>query len=90
MSRVFQAIKPHVPLIRFRKGGQPHRPAALPDAKETLGVESQPASISSAGTAKSAATVNESWALPEKFRRRHIDEKEIEAINMGGCDKPYE
>ena len=29
------------------------------------------------------------WQIPNKYRRLPIDDLEIEAINMGGRDKPF-
>ncbi|XP_038113809.1 uncharacterized protein LOC6032392 isoform X2 [Culex quinquefasciatus] len=63
-----------IPMIRFRKGG-PHLDAA-----------GQSAPATQAGQARSVSTGEaiEEWQLPARYRRKPIDDVEIEWINRGG------
>lgn len=91
-----QAIKPHIPMIRFRKGGLPEaRPAAGEPAPQVAHVISKPPKSAQASSSTPDWTPIqvgplEFWQLPSKFRKRDLDELEIEAINMGGRDKPFQ
>ncbi|CAH0391851.1 unnamed protein product [Bemisia tabaci] len=76
--RSIQTVKPHVPLIRFRKGE--------PDKRQIASADN---SHSGSGTGKKTGTVKlpvvEDHQLPARFWRAPIDDKEIEAINSGGA-----
>ncbi|XP_059080846.1 uncharacterized protein LOC131878751 [Tigriopus californicus] len=95
-AATLKAVKPHIPMIRFRKGGLPEaRPAASQPAPQVAHVVSKPpksAQGSSSTPDWTPVQVGplEFWQLPSKFRKRDLDELEIEAINMGGRDKPYQ
>ncbi|XP_073999514.1 uncharacterized protein isoform X2 [Rhodnius prolixus] len=71
-------MKPHVPLIKFRKGAQ-----------ESSGDLRKTNTMHGATPPKTQTTtvtrVLEDYQLPLKFRRIPIGESEIEAINSGGC-----
>ena len=60
-------------MIRFRKGG--------PDVSQS-GSAAQTAMSGGSGADKSGASSLEWWQTPERFKRRLIDEKEIEIINV--------
>ncbi|XP_069683272.1 alpha-ketoglutarate dehydrogenase component 4 [Periplaneta americana] len=82
VSRAWQTIKPHVPLIKFRKGG-----LSAVDPRST-GAETSSHSGGSAGGGKKAQftsrPVIEDYQLPLRYRRQPLDEKEIAYINRGG------
>ena len=80
---LLQAVKPHLPMIRFRKGSLIPQ-AALP---ETTMVAASPAASSStskeAGKWQPDQIVNlEWWQTPEKFKRRYVDDLEVDLINV--------
>eukprot|EP00092_Neocalanus_flemingeri_P006353 GFUD01006839.1.p1 GENE.GFUD01006839.1~~GFUD01006839.1.p1 ORF type:complete len:131 (+),score=40.49 GFUD01006839.1:48-440(+) len=70
------SVKPHIPMIKFRKG---------------LEVPVAPAPVAAVLSAVAGAAGGslEWWEVPAKFRREIIDEKECEAINMGGREVPW-
>merc|ERR1711936_360659 len=65
--RRFVTVKPHVPLIKFRKGG----PSTAGD------------STSAAAAAPAGPAVYEWWEMPSKYRRQVMDLQGCEVINMG-------
>ncbi|XP_001842997.2 uncharacterized protein LOC6032392 isoform X1 [Culex quinquefasciatus] len=69
-----------IPMIRFRKGG-PHLDAAGQSAPATQAGQAvsgaQPRSVST-------GEAIEEWQLPARYRRKPIDDVEIEWINRGG------
>ncbi|XP_067001036.2 alpha-ketoglutarate dehydrogenase component 4 isoform X2 [Anabrus simplex] len=85
IARAWQTIKPHVPLIKFRKGG-----LAVDDARVSGAVSHAPAPPSGSGAAPQPAArvtsgvVLEDYQLPPRYQRKLLDEKEIEYINRGG------
>lgn len=80
----WRAVKPHIPLIKFRKGGLTElvhgapQPAAAGPAVPPVAPKPSPAA------AIQAAPVLEAWQVPYRFRREIISEEEIEYINRGG------
>ena len=74
----FASIKPHVPLIKFRKG-------LAPTVEANSGLT--PEVITMGNTANGGSL--EWWEVPNKFKREVIDELECEAINMGGREMPW-
>ena len=80
-SPCFNTLVPLYPCILFRKGLEvtpitSASPAATP-------------SPSVSPLQPSAGAVLEWWELPQRLRRPPIDDLEIEAINMGGTEKPF-
>merc|ERR1712110_1131148 len=71
--RRFMTVKPHVPLIKFRKGG----PSTAGDSTSAAAASPQPA-------AAAPAAVYEWWEMPSKYRRQVMDLQECDVINMGG------
>ena len=83
-----KVIKPHTPLIRFRKGvstpilTQDITQAAQLASKE---VKAEPIESSvpiSAGKWKSVPVLHEWWDTPVRFKRREVDELECDIINV--------
>ena len=84
---LFQALKPHIPLIRFRKGGLAH---ATPSASAAAPVSAAPSHMAASAASPAGSKVDWSpkstsvdwWQTPNKYRRRELDDNEIEAINV--------
>ncbi|XP_015604534.1 28S ribosomal protein S36, mitochondrial [Cephus cinctus] len=83
-STGWRVVQAHVPLIRFRKGGI---------NKVSAGVIAAPSgSVSSTAQRSQGATgpnvislpTIDDFQLPLRFKRRAIDQKEIDFINRGG------
>ncbi|CAH1796216.1 unnamed protein product, partial [Owenia fusiformis] len=79
-ARIIQVVKPHIPLIRFPK-----------HAVETLGTQLPFPPVNEASSAPevkpskmSPGVAIEDKDLPMKYRRKLIDDIEIEYINRGG------
>ncbi|XP_063225149.1 alpha-ketoglutarate dehydrogenase component 4 isoform X2 [Bacillus rossius redtenbacheri] len=79
--KLWQTVRPHVPLIKFRKGGLSGSAAAVAEARGVTepGPGPQPGR-------PAAATVHviSGGELPARLRRRPIDDFEIAYINRGG------
>ena len=96
VTQIFNTvIKPHVPLIRFRKGAplSPHIEvpvSSAPLAAQPV-VQQEPTPVVSQPTGKLQSVVqsHEWWDTPFKFKRRHIGDVEMDLINSGGSDKLY-
>jgi len=73
-QHVLSPLKPLVPMIRFRKG--------TPTTHHTCA----PGTGSATGSVPNQSGAIEDWQLPQKYRRRPIDENEIAYINRGGPD----
>lgn len=69
-------VKPHVPLIHFRKAGEPLASPAAAAASQVLGA----AKAEKANQVKAVSL--EWWQTPDKFRKRLIDELECDIINV--------
>ncbi|XP_076068779.1 alpha-ketoglutarate dehydrogenase component 4 isoform X2 [Oratosquilla oratoria] len=78
-NTVWKTVKPHVPLIRFRKGKMDQL---------VRGMEAIQAAVTPPVTAAPAAAkpqvVLEEWQVPLRYRRERLTEEEIEYINRGG------
>ncbi|MPC31435.1 28S ribosomal protein S36, mitochondrial-like [Portunus trituberculatus] len=74
---VWRVVKPHIPLIRFRKGS----PLELVHGSQE---QSAVAGKTAVGGVTQAPKVLEEWEVPYKYRRPLITEEEIEYINRGG------
>jgi len=90
-----RSLKPHVPLIKFRKGsafaGSSHH-------GETSTGSAPPPQAFAAAAARAPSKplkqneayqlpIIEDWQLQRRFQRRELDEEEIAYINRGGPDK---
>ncbi|XP_043505181.1 28S ribosomal protein S36, mitochondrial isoform X2 [Polistes fuscatus] len=78
-SKGWKVVQPHVPLIRFRKGGLNRGASAAPSA--TSGTAS---SRGATGPQVISLPTIDDIHLPARFQRRPISDKEIEYINRGG------
>jgi len=73
-SQLRNAVK-RIPMIKFRSGGKHQSNDAAPTSA------GQPTSAPPTGHGAAI----EDWQLPNRYRRRPIDDKEIDAINSGGA-----
>ncbi|CRK98198.1 CLUMA_CG011561, isoform A [Clunio marinus] len=76
-SHIRNAVK-RIPMIKFRSGGKNQSTEAAPATTVPS------AAVTSAKHATSGPAI-EDWQLPNRYRRRPIDEQEIDAINSGGA-----
>ncbi|KAF2354740.1 Ribosomal protein S36 mitochondrial [Trinorchestia longiramus] len=83
-SAFWKTVRPHVPLIRFRKGGslvqelvRGAAPASAPLPGDVPPRAPPPAGSSSPG-------VLEEWQVPPRFQRADLTQEEIDCINSGG------
>ena len=93
-AQILNNVKPHVPLIRFRKGAVLAPNVQMPVVTTPVAqpvIQEAPVHVAShpAGQLKSAVQTHEWWDTPFKFRRRQIDQSEIDLINSGGSEKLY-
>ena len=75
-------MKAHIPMIKFRKGSMLPKP-------EPVIVEATPtiASVAAPSSQRHQWNPNESinlewWQTPQKFKRRNVDDLEIDIINV--------
>ena len=94
-AQMLHSIKPHVPLIKFRKGAvlatNIQTPViATPSVAQPV-LQEAPVHVASqqSGPLKSSVQSHEWWDTPFKFKRRQIDQLEIDIINSGGSEKIY-
>jgi len=96
MTPIRQVIKPHTPLIRFRKGApilELSQDLAQTAELANKDIKEEPIESSvpiNAGKWKSVPVLHEWWDTPVRFKRREVDELECDIINGGGCDKIYQ
>ncbi|OQR68643.1 28S ribosomal protein S36 [Tropilaelaps mercedesae] len=77
-NNVLKALKPHIPLIKFRKGGKPNEAALLSSGGATPGVSS------SAGSSARGSGIEEDL-MPKRYARLPLGEHEAELIMSGGA-----
>ena len=79
-----QAVKAHVPMIKFRKGNLiPKSAPVLPESTVAPAIPASANSSSPSTSWKSDQVVNlEWWQTPDKFKRRNVDELECDLINV--------
>jgi hypothetical protein len=90
------AMKPHVPLIKFRGGTggaaghstsspvQGGAPAAAAPQQVNVFAGSQPAGAKAKPNATVQRPVIESYQLPPHLRRKPLSQEEVDYINRGG------
>uniref|UniRef100_A0A2M3ZE99 Putative secreted protein n=1 Tax=Anopheles braziliensis TaxID=58242 RepID=A0A2M3ZE99_9DIPT len=72
-----------VPLIKFRKGG-PFLDVASQSTGGAAGTSAAAAATPAHARSVSSGEAIEEWQLPARYRRKPIDEVEMEWINRGG------
>ncbi|XP_054160303.1 alpha-ketoglutarate dehydrogenase component 4-like [Oppia nitens] len=77
-QRVWQIIKPHIPLIRFRKGADLHK-------TEVLSVSATSSSSPPIGSTPRGSGIDEEL-IPKRYQRKPISQQEMEIIERGGPD----
>ncbi|XP_031847186.1 alpha-ketoglutarate dehydrogenase component 4 [Nomia melanderi] len=84
-TKGWKVVKPHVPLIKFRKGGITRASAgATATSTAHSGATTQRSTSGATGPNVTVLPTIEDIYLPPRFQRRPIDEKEIAYINRGG------
>ncbi|XP_029681012.1 28S ribosomal protein S36, mitochondrial isoform X1 [Formica exsecta] len=87
-SKVWKVVQPHVPMIKFRKGGINHAAVAgttaAPSARSSGPSQTQQSAGNATGPRVIVLPTIEDLHLPPRYQRQPIDEKEIEYINRGG------
>merc|ERR1712037_762658 len=90
-SRIFKHVKPHLPMIKFRKGNLITQ--AMPALPETVLAPAVATPMAPAASSKKwqSDQINlEWWQTPLKYKRRDVDTLEVDSINSGGADKLYQ
>uniref|UniRef100_A0A2M3ZKP3 Putative secreted protein n=1 Tax=Anopheles braziliensis TaxID=58242 RepID=A0A2M3ZKP3_9DIPT len=72
-----------IPLIKFRKGG-PFLDVASQSTGGAAGTSAAAAATPAHARSVSSGEAIEEWQLPARYRRKPIDEVEMEWINRGG------
>uniref|UniRef100_T1E7Q3 Putative secreted protein n=2 Tax=Anopheles aquasalis TaxID=42839 RepID=T1E7Q3_ANOAQ len=72
-----------IPLIKFRKGG-PFLDVASQSTGGAAGTSAASAATPAHARSVSSGEAIEEWQLPARYRRKPIDEVEMEYINRGG------
>ncbi|CAB3379687.1 Hypothetical predicted protein [Cloeon dipterum] len=84
VSRAWQAVRPHVPLIKFRKGSAGSAPV------DNVRVVAAAAASAPSSSAKAnfkpvqKGPIIEDWQLPYRYRRQQLSQQEVDFINRGG------
>ncbi|XP_011168089.1 28S ribosomal protein S36, mitochondrial isoform X2 [Solenopsis invicta] len=85
-SKAWKVVQPHVPMIKFRKGGINRAVTGTTAATSARSgsVQMQQSAGGATGPQVIALPTIEDIHLPPRYQRRPIDQKEIEYINRGG------
>ncbi|XP_013778780.1 28S ribosomal protein S36, mitochondrial-like isoform X1 [Limulus polyphemus] len=86
VARSWKVVKPHLPRIKFRKGGRPDSCVSglATEQNPTLAKSSsQPSSIRPS-TLSVPGTGIEECELPQRYARQQISQLELEYIERGG------
>ncbi|KAH7643576.1 uncharacterized protein LOC124493507 [Dermatophagoides farinae] len=79
VAKAWKVIKPHVPLIHFKKGGHP--------TNQTHGSMAAVSATTTTTTTKTTTTtmsLMDDTQLPARFQRKPISELEMQLIETGG------
>ncbi|XP_054707402.1 alpha-ketoglutarate dehydrogenase component 4-like [Uloborus diversus] len=79
-ARSWQAVKPHIPLIKFRKGGKDTGEAG--NHKQSS--QAQGLNLSSSKASSHTGTIIDDTELPSRYFRKPLSQVEIETIERGG------
>ncbi|XP_076635713.1 uncharacterized protein LOC143348888 isoform X2 [Colletes latitarsis] len=82
-SKGWKVVQPHVPMIKFRKGGIGRGATTTSPAQSGAASFQQNAARSTGPNVTVLPTIEDIY-LPPRFQRRPIDEKEIAYINASG------
>jgi len=92
--KTFKSVRPHVPLIKFKKGGIPNsdprarRQPVISAGAATKAKEEKIENKVQTGSKKSLSIPKgptlEWFQVPQQYRRRGLSDQEIEYINRGG------
>ncbi|XP_076279481.1 alpha-ketoglutarate dehydrogenase component 4 [Lasioglossum baleicum] len=85
-TKGWKVVKPHVPMIKFRKGGTGKASAGATASPSAQSGTSQQTIGGATGPNVTVLPTIDDIYLPPRFQRRPIDEKEIAYINRGGPD----
>ena len=89
--KIFQAVKPHLPMIKFWKGGLIIQAATVIPETVMAPVAAAPPAATEPSKWQSDKIQNlEWWQTPLKFKKRDVDIVEIDQINSGGADNLYQ
>lgn len=84
-TKAWKVVQPHVPMIKFRKGGINHAAVAGTTAAPSARPSGPSQSAGNAtGPGVTVLPTIEDINLPPRYQRRPIDQKEMEYINRGG------
>ena len=75
-------MKAHIPMIKFRKGSMIPKPEpVIVEATPTIASVAAPSSQPHQWIPNQSVNL-EWWQTPQKFKRRHVDDLEIDIINV--------
>ncbi|XP_065336907.1 alpha-ketoglutarate dehydrogenase component 4 [Cloeon dipterum] len=79
--RAWQAVRPHVPLIKFRNGSAP-----VDNVRVVAAAAASAPSSSGKASFKPVqkGPIIEDWQLPYRYRRQQLSQQEVDFINRGG------
>ncbi|KAJ6220834.1 hypothetical protein RDWZM_006646 [Blomia tropicalis] len=75
VSRTWKIIKPHVPMITFKKGGRTNQMTSTAASKSNM--------VSK--VAVHVSTIKDESMLPKKYIRKPIDQIEMQIVELGGA-----
>ncbi|EGI70727.1 hypothetical protein G5I_00521, partial [Acromyrmex echinatior] len=87
-SKAWKVVQPHVPMIKFRKGGIDRAVAGTTAAPSTRpgSAQMQKSAGGATGPQVTVLPTIEDIHLPLRYQRRPIDQKEMEYINVSFDD----
>ncbi|XP_076669316.1 uncharacterized protein LOC143369362 isoform X2 [Andrena cerasifolii] len=85
-SKGWKVVKPHVPMIKFRKGGINRVTTGATTPSGQPGPAAPRQNKGATGPNVTVLPTIEDIHLPPRLQRRRIDEKEIAYINASGPD----
>lgn len=78
-------VKPHVPMIKFRKYKKDKVLGKKATDKVAKGSDSSSVGKANFSKATASVVIDDDRAVPNRFRRRAMSPEEIDSINCGGC-----
>ncbi|CAD6235419.1 GSCOCG00007889001-RA-CDS, partial [Cotesia congregata] len=80
-SKSWKVVQAHLPMIRFRKGGNT-APSVTTTPSAGSGASLSSAKGAATGPGVISLPIIEDFQIPPRYQRRPIDEKEIAYINV--------